>query len=105
MRPKQHSVAVSSASGGSGPERRWRAAVVAEVAIVSVVDVVPGGVTVAGEKLHFAPAGRPEQLNETAESKPFAGVTVIVAVPLCPAVTVSDVGAAAMEKFGGNSMV
>ena len=73
---------------------------VAEVATVRVVDVVPGGVTVEGEKLHDAPVGRPEQANETAESNPFEGVTETVVVPLLPAFTVREAGEAAMEKPG-----
>jgi hypothetical protein len=42
--------------------------------MVSVVEATaPDGVTVAGAKLHEVPAGNPEQLNETAEAKPFCG--------------------------------
>ena len=67
---------------------------------VSVVDVVPGGVTVAGEKLHDAPDGSPEQLNDTLEVNPFSGVTEIVVVTLCPTVTANAVGEAATEKSG-----
>lgn len=58
----------------------------------------PDGVTVAGEKLHDAPGGNPEQLNETAESNPFSGVTEVEIEPLCPAATVSDEGEAPTEK-------
>jgi len=71
-----------------------------------VVDAaVPDGVTVAGAKLHVAPTGRPEQVNETAESNPFTGVTVIVAVPAAPEVTVSDAGEAATVKSGTDALV
>jgi hypothetical protein len=57
--------------------------VVAEVAIVSVVEAdAPEGVTVAGEKLHDAPVGSPEQVKETPELNPFAAVTEIAVVPL-----------------------
>ena len=73
---------------------------------VSVVEVVPGGVTVVGEKPHEAPVGNPDkQLNDTAELKPFAGVTVIVVFPLCPAVTVNDDGDGAMEKSGEGRLI
>ena len=70
------------------------------VETVSVVEVVPGGVTVDGEKLHVAPEGRPVQANETEESKPFRGVIVTVVVPLDPAVTVIDVREDGTEKPG-----
>jgi len=62
---------------------RWRDAAVAAVFTVSVVveAVAPDGVTVAGEKLHDAPDGNPEQLNDITELKPLSGVTVIVSVP------------------------
>ena len=73
-----------------------------DVVTVSVVEVVPGGVTVVGEKPHEAPEGNPDvQLNDTVELKPFTGVTVTVVVPLCPPVTVNDDGDGAMEKSGG----
>jgi hypothetical protein len=63
--------------------------------------VVTGGVTVAGKKPHVAPAGNPEQANETAESNPLVVVTKTVVLPLDPPVTVREEGDAAMEKFGG----
>jgi hypothetical protein len=76
------------------------------VVTVSVVDVVPGGVTVDGEKLQDAPAGNPdEQLSETAELNPLSSAIVTVVVPLCPAVTVTDVGEAATEKSGGGRLI
>ena len=105
-KPKQHSATARVEYGSSGLVSRWRVAVVAEVVTVSVVEVAaPDGVTVAGEKLHDAPLGNPEQLNETGELKPFWGVTETAVVPLCPPVTVSDVGEATMEKSGGRLMV
>ena len=68
----------------------------------SVVEAAePDGVTVDGEKMHVAPAGSPEQLKETVELKPFAGVTEIEVVPYCPAVTLDDAGVDATEKSGG----
>ena len=81
---------------------RRTAAIDADVETVSVVvdAEVPEGVTVAGEKLHDAPVGSPEQVNVTAEVKPFCGVTDTVAVPFCPAVMVSEEGEAATVKLG-----
>lgn len=61
---------------------------------VVVADVLPLGVTVCGLKLQLAPAGKPLHAKLTAESNPFSGVTVNVAVPLCPTLIVSEVGLA-----------
>jgi hypothetical protein len=75
-------------------------AVVAGAVTVSVVEVAtPDRGTVAGEKLHEAPEGNPEQVNETTEVNPFCGVTKTVAVALCPAATVSDDGETATAKL------
>lgn len=102
LQPMQQSATANAEPGKIGLEPWRRAAVAEDVATVSVVDVVPGGVTVCGEKLHDAPAGNPdEQLNDTGESNPYSGVTVIVVVPLCPTVTVSDAGEGATEKSEG----
>jgi hypothetical protein len=86
---------------------RWRAASVVEVVTVRVVEATPpDGITVAGEKLHDAPEGNPEQLNETVAANEFCGVTKTVVVPLCPAVTARDPGETATEKLGvGRIMV
>ena len=65
----------------------------------------PSVLTLAGEKLHDAPEGNPEQLNETVATSPFSGVTVTVVVPLCPAVTVIEAGEAATVKSGVSLMV
>jgi hypothetical protein len=58
--------------------------------MVSVLEtgVPPLGVTEEGSKLHAAPEGRPLQVKLTCELNPFTGVTVKVAVPLCPATMV-----------------
>jgi hypothetical protein len=73
---------------------------------VSVVEVgASDGVTVGGEKLHEAPEGNPEQLNETAELNPFSGVTEIVVVPLWPPAIVNDVGEAATEKSAAGRVI
>jgi hypothetical protein len=102
LQPKQHSASASAEPGSSGLELRGSAAVVVAVFTVSVVEATPpDGVTVCGAKLHEAPAGNPEQVKETAELKPYRGVTETMAVPLCPPVTVSDAGEPATEKSGG----
>ena len=67
---------------------------------VSVVEAVPGGVTVCGEKLHDAPDGNPAQLNETAELNPFTGDTLTAIVAFCPCWTESEAGEAAIVKSG-----
>jgi hypothetical protein len=105
LKPMQNSAA-ASAVGKSGRRLLPRLAVVAEVAIVTVVEAdAPDGVTVVGEKLQDAPAGSPEQLKETAELKPFCGVIEIDAVPLWPWVTVIDAGDDATEKSGGGKLM
>ena len=99
--------AMAKADPGSiGNSLRRCCAVAAEVVTVTDVDVVPGGVTLAGEKLQVAPAGRPEeQAKETAEAKPPCGASEMVAVPLAPAVTDIVAGEAAIEKSGGGPIM
>lgn len=82
---------------------RCRVADVAGVVTVSVVEAAApdNSVTVCGKKLHDAPVGNPEQLNETVELNPYSGVTATVVVPLCPAVSVNEFGVATIEKSGG----
>jgi hypothetical protein len=97
----KHSENASAATGmyRSGDGGRLLALVLAE--IVSIVEATaPDGVTVAGEKLHVVPAGKPEQLNDTDELNPFTGVIEIVLVPLCPGAIVSDAAEAVIEKPG-----
>jgi hypothetical protein len=48
----------------------------------------PLGVTDGGLKLHVASEGSPLQAKVTCELNPFMGVTVNIAVPLCPATMV-----------------
>ena len=69
---------------------------------VNVESILPVDVTVAGEKLHVAPLGRPEQVNVTAAVgvNPFCGVNVTVSVPLLPAITVSDTAVTPSVKSG-----
>ena len=101
FQPKQQNATASTEPGNNGLGLRWRAAIVGAVVTVSVVEATaPDIVTVAGEKLHDAPEGNPEQLNDTAPPNAFCGVTKIVVVPLCPAVTVSDAGETATVKLG-----
>lgn len=104
--PMKHSATASTEPGNSGVEFRCRAADVVVVVTVSVVDAgAPDGVTVAGAKLHDAPAGRPVQLNPTAELNPFDGVTVMAAVPLRPPVTDIAVGEVTTEKSGAGRLM
>ncbi len=74
----------------------------AEAVSVSVEVALPfaAGVTGLVENAAVTPAGRPVALNVVAELKPPVLVMVIVLVPLAPWVTVSEVGEAAMLKFG-----
>ena len=89
---KQHSATAKVAPGNSGLELGRTAADAEVVEIVSCVDVVPGNVMLAGEKLHVAPVGRPEQANVTIPLNPLAGATaIVIGLEDCPAVMVSDV--------------
>jgi hypothetical protein len=105
LQPSQHSAIATAVSGHTGIPRRCNAALADAVVTVSTVEVVPGGVTVAGKKLQVAPAGNPEHANETAESNPPAGETVIVVVPLLPPFTVNELGAAATVNPGGGRLM
>ena len=102
FQPKKQNVSAKAELGSDGPELgREAAAVAVAVVTVMVADAtVPDGVTGVGEKVHDAPAGSPAQLNETADANPFSGATRTVAVPLCPAGMLRDVGDRAMEKLG-----
>jgi hypothetical protein len=53
----------------------------------------PLGVTEDGVKLHVAAEGSPLQVKLTCELNPFIGMTVNLAVPLCPATMVRVDGA------------
>src|ERR1700682_403365 len=53
---------------------------------------------VAGLNDAFAPAGRPVALRVMFCAAPLVSVVVIELVPLCPAVTVTVFGLAAIEK-------
>ena len=78
----------------------------ADVSTVREVDTADDdGVTVGGEKLQESPAGNAEHWKETAELNPFAGVTVMATLPLCPPGTVNESGEAAIEKSAGSWIV
>jgi hypothetical protein len=102
--PTKHSTNPSDEPESHRPEL-LRTAAAREVFTVSVETMLPVDVTVAGEKLHVAPTGRPEQVNITDEvaEKPFVGVTVIVAVPLVPAVSERDPGETPSAKSGAGA--
>ena len=101
LRSKQQREAASAEPGNNGLESGLEPAIIGEVAIVSVDDAVElEGVTVAGEKLHEAPVGNPEQDSETVEANPFCGVTNIVVVALWPPTRVSDAGERVIETEG-----
>jgi hypothetical protein len=106
FQPNQQSATASTEPGNNGTEFGWRVAWVSEVVIVSVDDAaVPEGITFAGENMHDAPAGNPEQLNCTGESNEFSGMTETVAVPLCPVVTASEPGVTATMKLGVGRLI
>lgn len=72
--------------------------------MVSVVfaGVTAVGVTLVGEKLQLEPAGKSEQVNETAELKPYCEVIVTPTVaPAAPGVTLMFEGSVETVKFGG----
>jgi len=80
--------------------------VVATVLTVSVEDETPAGVgAVSAEKLQASPVGSPEQANEMLELKPPTSCTVIVVVPLCPALTETDAGLMATVKSGCGTLM
>ena len=59
----------------------------------------------AGEKVQFAPTGRPEHENETIPENPFAGSTPTETVPDCPPVRVSVLGETVSAKSGGGRFI
>jgi hypothetical protein len=100
--PRQQITSAKAVLGRSGLGLWRSAAVVAEVVTVTVLEATPVGVTVAGEKLHEAPTGNPdEQLKLIAEANPPCAANETVAVPLAPPATVIDDGATATVKSGG----
>jgi len=101
--PKKNRATASAEPGNHRLVLLPRTADVVVVVTVKADAMLPSAVTVAGAKLHAAPAGNPEHENATVEvvEKPFSGVTVAVPVPLDPAVTVREAGATASVKSGG----
>ena len=101
-------IATASAASGNNGRRFTRSMAEAE-AVVTVSVVVAAdwlvGVTDEGEKLHVAPAGRPEQAKETADENPPCGAMDTFVAALPPAATVRDAGDAITEKSGGTLMV
>ena len=69
-------------------------------ATVRVRSEVPAPVTGLVPKFAATPAGRPDAEKETAESKPFTALTLMVELPLFPCATEREVGEAEREKFG-----
>jgi hypothetical protein len=61
--------------------------------------------TVDGENAQDAPAGCPEQENETFWENPFDGVTEIVVVADWPTFTDREVGLAETAKSGGGRLI
>jgi hypothetical protein len=100
FRPKQQKRSAAADTGTDGLELLAGGVDAAVVTVMVTAVTVPDGVTSPGEKLHDAPTGNPEQVNEIGEENPFFGATRILAVPLCPALTVSSEGVTATEKFG-----
>jgi hypothetical protein len=76
---------------------------VAGTPIVSVEE--PSAVTDVGEKLHVAPEGSPEQVNETDPANPFNAPTMMLALPDPPLETVSEAGFKVREKSGGGVVI
>jgi len=83
----------------------WFAAVRAAVLILRATVEVPLGCTEGVPKVHVDPTGKPEQANERAWLKPFAGVTVSVVLALCPPVTVNVDDEAESVKLGCSAVV
>jgi hypothetical protein len=101
--PPSDSTRTDGGSNGLGPA--GRADFEEGAVMVTVVETgPPEGVTVAGEKLHEAPTGNPEQLNDTAALNPFIGVSEIDTEALCPAANVTDVVDGAIVNSGGGAV-
>jgi hypothetical protein len=68
--------------------------VAAELLAASVSVLVPVTSTVLGLNVAVTPLGSPLAVKFTLPVKPFAGVTVIVLVPLPPCATLTELGEA-----------
>jgi len=69
--------------------------------VVTVSVELPAPVTVAGEKLAVAPAGKPLALSVTAAANPFSVPIFVVYVAALPFTTVCVDGVPAIVKSGG----
>jgi len=79
-------------AGGSSP----RAVVVTATMLVAEDPGV--SVSIIGDGIHVAAAGAPVQLTVTVPANGATEVTVAAIIPVCPAVSVSDVGETAGAK-------
>ena len=72
-----------------------------EATVIVIVDVPePGAAMDAGLKPTVTPVGSPEAVRAIAELSPPETAVVIVEVPLLPCTKETEVGVAAMVKFG-----
>jgi hypothetical protein len=104
LQPKrQQRKAASAVTSGNGRELIPTAEDWVLVEIVSWVLAVaaPDGVTVAGLNEQAAPVGSPEHAKLKVELKPYSGMTVTVATPWLPELTVSAAGKTLRVKVGG----
>ena len=104
----QHKATASAEPGKSGPGPLF----VFNFAVVLVIDTVRvvvavafATMTVGWEKVQDAPAGNPEQVNDTVSLNPFTGTIDMVAVPGCVEVTVSEVGDDATVKSAAARLI
>ena len=85
--------------GCSGRVKEKSVPVRGAVVTVSIVDALPPvGTTVAGEKMHDAPAGSPEHANVVGALNPLSVAMVTLAAFVWPALTVIVVGLIATLK-------
>ena len=78
-------------------------AVPAAAVLIAIRVNVLALVATLGLKDAVTPVGRPDADKLTLLLKPFCGMTVIVLVPLAPCATVTLLGDAESEKFGGGA--
>lgn len=106
FRLKQQSPKARLGAGMLEFERRGsNAASFWAVTIKAVEAVVPAGTTVAGEKLHVVPAGKPEQLNETLPAKPLPGMIKTLVKLACPRLTVTELVESLTAKVGEGRLI
>ena len=92
--------AVQPGHGGRG--RPWGGANVRFVVLMARLEVtapVPLGVTVAGEAVQVASAGKPAQARVTGEVNPDTELTLTVIFAVFPATTVPETGLMDKAKF------